>query len=123
MEEEVVRLSEAMDWFLTTKRVNGRAEKTIEQYEYVINRFGQYLGRDPNIRSISPNKIRGLLGELVQDDYSKSTVAIFYRVLQAFFNWVEKEGLISDSPMDIIEKPKTPPSSFQEFLRKKKSRN
>lgn len=75
----------------------------------MFSRFGKYLGKNPPLTSLGREDIRGYLGFLKdQDGLSKSTLAIHYRVLRAFFNWAVKEDILKESPMEKIEKPKTP---------------
>ncbi|MBS3788836.1 tyrosine-type recombinase/integrase, partial [Candidatus Bipolaricaulota bacterium] len=51
------------------------------------------------------------------DGLKKTSVAIHYRVLRAFFNWLERDGHISSSPVNGIKEPKTP-DKFPKVLNK-----
>jgi len=104
----MLKLSEALDEFESDKTLGGRAEKTIQQYNYVLNGFGEYLGGNPPIGSIDKGDIREFLTSLKQNNYSEATVGIHYRVLNAFFNWVVREGELAESPMANISEPKSP---------------
>lgn len=106
-EKEEVRLSKVMDHYEADKKLAGRADKTLEQYEYVFNRFGGFLGENLEIGEIDKSHIRNYLAYLMEE-VKKTTVAIHFRVLRAFFNWVIEEGYIKDSPMKGMTEPKTP---------------
>lgn len=46
-----------MDEFEVAETLAGRAEKTLNQYEYVLNNFGQYLGKNPKLDEITSNDV------------------------------------------------------------------
>ncbi len=99
---------ESVNEFQYALRIEGKAEKTLEQYNYVLDKFGNFINDNPPLESISPLTIRKFLQYLTQKDLAKATVAIHFRVLRAFFNWLVGEGLLSESPVRNIKEPKTP---------------
>lgn len=102
-------LAAAVDKYVSAKTLSGRAEKTLEQYEYVMNSFGEYLNGNPELDEIDSDDIRGYLYHLKDErDLAKTSVAIHHRVLNAFFNWYVDEGEIESSPMSNISEPSTP---------------
>lgn len=103
-----LRLSEGIEQYKYASKVEGKATKTLEQYDYVFEKFTNFLEGDPPVEEITPNKIRSFIKSLMDDNYSKSTVSINYRVLRAFFNWLVDESLLDSSPLDNIKEPKTP---------------
>ncbi|MBS3788509.1 hypothetical protein KGY79_09995, partial [Candidatus Bipolaricaulota bacterium] len=60
------------------------------------------------VGSLETRELRKHFAYLMDDGLKKTSVAINYRVLRAFFNWLERDGLISTSPVDGIREPKTP---------------
>lgn len=104
----MTKLASAIDHFKTAKTLSGRAEKTLEQYEYVLSNFGEYLDCNPNIEDIDKNDVRGFIQHLLDRDLSQSTVAIHHRVLRSFFNWLLSEKELESSPMRSIQEPTTP---------------
>ncbi len=80
----MLKLARAMDKFESDKTLGGRAEKTIQQYNYVLKGFGKYLGKNPPIESIEKDDVRGFLKSLKKENMSDATVGINYRVLNAF---------------------------------------
>lgn len=115
-----ISLTEAMEQFEYASKVEGKAEKTLEQYDYVFDKLLRFLQEDPPLESIIPQQIRSFLKSLMEDDLSASTVSINYRVLQAFFNWLISEGLLESSPLKNIKAPKTP-NKFPRVLNKEQT--
>lgn len=101
-------LQEAMNQFQYASKVESKADKTIEQYDYVFEKFTGFVGEDISLGSITPERIRNFLQFLHHQDLSKATVAIHYRVLRSFFNWLVGEGLMKIAPTKNIKEPKTP---------------
>lgn len=60
------------------------------------------------IQKIESRDIMRYLAFLMDDGLKNTSVAIHYRVLKAFFNWLTEEGAIEESPMQDIKEPKTP---------------
>lgn len=101
-------LSEAREEFELMTKVSGKAESTIESYKYTYNRLIQEIDKETPIGEISTKDIRLFLSELMDDGLSKNTVAIHYRNLGVFFNWLVRENFLEDSPLEPVEEPKTP---------------
>ena len=112
----MVQLASAMDKYESAKALANRSEKTLQQYEYVLNGFGEYLGRNPDIEEITAGHVRRYLQHLRDRDLAITTVAIHHRVLRAFFNWLVDEGDLEESPMANVAPPKTP-NKFPRILK------
>ena len=69
-------------------RVDGRADQTINQYEYVLGRFTDYYSQEIEIGDITTKRVRKYLAALMDEGLKNTTVAIHYRVLNRFFNWL-----------------------------------
>ena len=103
-----VSLKEAMNQYKYASRVEGKAKKTLEQYNYVFEKFLEFLSADIPINAITPSDVRGFLNSLMNKGLAKATVAIHHRVLQALFNWLVREDLLDKAPTVNIKEPKTP---------------
>ncbi|MCF7889865.1 tyrosine-type recombinase/integrase [Candidatus Bipolaricaulota bacterium] len=101
-------LTEAISQFKYASEVEGKAKATINQYNYVFENFLNFLGTDLPVKKIEPNTVRGFIRGLMNQNYSKSTVAINHRVLQTFFNWLVEEDLLEAAPTENIREPRTP---------------
>jgi len=106
---EEPRLSEGISQFIYAGQVEGKAAKTLSQYDYVFEKFTTFIGKDPPLGEITPSVVRSFLKRLMDNkELSKATVAIHFRVIQAFFNWLVKEDLLEEAPTRNINQPKTP---------------
>lgn len=103
-----ITLQEGFKQFKYASKVEGKAEKTLEQYSYVLEKLMNFLDPELALKSISPTRIREFLQYLKSKGLAKATVAIHYRVVRAFFNWLVGESLLENSPVDNIDEPKTP---------------
>ena len=104
-----VPLEEAIDDFKLMAKVDGRAEKTLNLYEYVFGRFRDGdISQDCSVENIETKDIRKYSASLMEDGLKNTSVAIHHRVLKAFFNWLVEEEYLNTAPTDKINKPKTP---------------
>jgi len=102
-------------------RCEGKSPKTIAIYETVLRNF-LWLCREHGYpqqpQRITAAHIREFLGYLSSENRwgakgtaarkpaSKTTVADYYRALRTFFSWLEREGLIPESPFKNLKNPK-----------------
>ena len=68
---KAITLDEGKEQFIYACNVEGKADKTIEQYEYAINNFQEYLGDNPALQDIDANDVRRFIISLSKRDYSK----------------------------------------------------
>lgn len=97
-----------MEDFKLMARVEGRSDKTLNLYDYVFGRFSKQIQEEVVVQEIEARDIRQYLALLMDEGLKNTSVAIHYRVLKAFFNWLVDEGKLSESPMQGIKEPKTP---------------
>ncbi|MCF7875797.1 tyrosine-type recombinase/integrase [Candidatus Bipolaricaulota bacterium] len=101
-------LSEATEDFKLRGQVEGRADKTLQQYDYVLGRLCETFSENSQVQSINTKELRKHIKNLMDDGLNSTSVAIHYRVLRAFFNWLVRENYVAKSPVDDIQEPKTP---------------
>lgn len=104
----MVKFNQAVDSFKSAKRLGGRAEKTLEQYDYVLGGLIDYLEGEVEVEKITKDDIRGFLQHLYDKGLSKTTIAIHHRVLSSFFNWLVAEREIQETPLENVPEPTTP---------------
>ena len=92
--------------FISTKRLEGRSERTLNYYEKTIMAMIDEVNK--NVRAITTDDLRHYL-TLYQKTHnvSKTSVDNIRRNLSSFFNWLEEENYILKSPMKRIHKIKT----------------
>jgi len=98
---ELVDNSEAdcddlLDAYLSALSVEGRSEKTIEHYKYVIGKL--YVAVKTPTRKMTVYHIRRFLADEKARGISDRTLDGFRQVFSAYFNWLMREGLIDANP-------------------------
>lgn len=96
-EELDIEGGELLEAYITAKRIEGRSEKTMERYRYIIEKMMKKI--DVPIRKISVFHIRRYFTEEKDRGISDRTLEGTREVLSAYFNWLHKEGLIQTNPM------------------------
>ena len=114
---ENISLIQAVEDFKLKGKAEGRADKTLEQYNYVFNRLLEQFTDDREAGSIQTRELRKYLAHLMDEGLKKTSVAIHYRNLNSLFNWLKGEGILESSPMNDIKEPKTP-DKFPKILNK-----
>mgnify|MGYP006283474831 CR=1 FL=1 len=103
-----MKIAEAIDDFKLMAKVDGRANETINQYKYVLGRFTDYYFQEIEIGVITTKNVRKYLAALIDEGLKNTTVAIHYRVLNRFFNWLLGENYLFENPLEPINEPETP---------------
>lgn len=83
--------------YVDAMRVQGRSEKTIERYTYIIGRMMQSV-RVPT-REITVYHLRRYLTAEKERGISDITLESTRQVFSAYFGWLHREGLITKSPV------------------------
>lgn len=82
--------------FLDAKRVEGRAESTIDRYDYIINHM--YEAISVPIKKISVFHLRSYFAAESTRGISNSTLNGVRSIIVVYFNWLQKEGLLVHNP-------------------------
>lgn len=107
--EDKVNSAELVDRFLSTKKLEGRSERTLAYYKSTIEKILLYINKD--VRAITTDDIRNYLAFYEKNSNSgKTSIDNIRRNLSSFFNWLEDENYILKSPVRRIHKIKS--SSF-----------
>lgn len=115
--KENLTLSQSIKDYKLRGKVEGRAEKTMEQYDYVLGRIMKNFQPDRKVQNITTKEMRKHFAFLMDEGLKKTSVAIHFRVLQAFFNWLVREKYLHKSPLSDIQEPKTP-NKFPKVIEK-----
>ena len=83
--------------YLASMAVQGRSEKTVRQYKYVIGRFMRTVGT--TTRSITVYHIRNWLAAEKKRGIQDTTLETNRQTFSAYFGWLHREGLIEKNPM------------------------
>ena len=97
---------DALNAFLTAKRLEGCSEKTLAYYQKTIEAMLSNIGK--TAQQITTDDLRQYLTMYqVQRGSSKVTIDNIRRILSSFFSWLEDEDFIVKSPVRRIHKVKT----------------
>jgi len=118
----VTSITSLAEGYLINCRCEAKSEATINNYQDRLQRFAwfcQVNDYPDEPQKISANHIRQFLWYLASEpnrwggDHpssrkpaSQSTVNNYYRVLNTFFGWLEKEELIADNPVAHLKTPR-----------------
>ena len=122
--------------YLLTHQTEGSSPHTVAYYQGILGRFLWYAEREgwsDNARLLTAWQIREFLGYVggevsrwgVRGNGSESsshrasprTVHHYYRALTAFFNWVVREGFLTESPMAKVKVAKAQAQGDQALYR------
>lgn len=100
------QMSDMVDLFLASKRVEGCSEKTLTYYKATIEASISEIGKQ--IRHITTEDLRSYLTEYQRKrQSSRVTIDNIRRILSSFFSWLEDEDYILKSPVRRIHRVKT----------------
>ena len=87
---------EFLSLFINTKRIEGRSEKTLDRYAYILKRYKE---TDPTpIHKITVYNIRQYLAKEKTRGIADSTLQGYRDVFSAFFGWIHRERLMPLTP-------------------------
>lgn len=85
-----------LSMFIDAKRIEGRSEKTLAHYNYIIKRMMDEI-KTP-IKNITVYHLRSYLMQMKTKGISDKTIEGVRSVLSSFFIWLHKEGLLNSNP-------------------------
>ena len=109
-------IDDLLDAYTAAMQIQGRSEKTIERYKYLIGRMMQ----DVNVptRSITVYHLRQYLAKEKARGISDRTLEGTREVFSAYFNWLHREQLIDTNPtanLGAIKCPKKIKMTYSEI--------
>ena len=102
--------------FVSSLSVQGRSQKTIDRYVYVISRFMK--AAKTTARSVTVYHIRDWLAAEKKRGIQESTLEGDRTVLSSYFNWLFREGLIEKNPIvnvGVIKVPKKQKKTYSDI--------
>lgn len=94
---EEYRDDDLLDSFIDALKVQGRSEKTIRRYRFIIGKF-QDFAKTPT-RNINVYHIRGWIAAEKERGIKDSTLEGNRQVLSSYFGWLFRESLIEKNPI------------------------
>ena len=110
--------------YIDAKRIEGRSEKTIERYRYIISKMLDETGLP--VKKLTVYHLRAYLMQMKERGIADSTICGIREIFCAFFGWLQREGLIEQNPTANLNAVKCPkvirkPFSAMEIERLKES--
>lgn len=102
--------------FVSSLNVQGRSQKTIERYVYVISKFMK--SANTTTRSVTVYHIRDWLAAEKKRGIQESTLEGNRTVLSSYFSWLFREGLIEKNPITnvgVIKVPKKQKKTYSDI--------
>lgn len=103
-------LDAALDDYLDHLRAKRRSERTRDLYRQAVTRFAAWrddTDRANDIEAVTRRDITAYI-LFLQEQVNPGTVALHFRHLRAFWNWLVNEGEIDTSPMARMSPPDVP---------------
>ena len=96
MDDGAVKVDDLLDAYTAAMTIQGRSEKTIDRYRYIIRRMMAVV-KAPT-REITVYHLRSYLAREKARGISDTTLEGVRQVFSAYFNWLQREGLIDANP-------------------------
>lgn len=95
-----------LDSFIASLKIQGRSEKTIERYKFIIGKFMKSVNM--NTRRVNVYHIRNWIASEKERGIQDSTLEGNRQVLSSYFGWLHREGLIDKNPIVNVGTIKVP---------------
>ena len=117
-----MKLSEAVQELLIATRVDGRRDRTVQDYAQKAARLVKFLG-DKEIDQVTLSDLRRFVDDLkgrasrfqdhpnraeISGGLSVASVAAYVRVVRRLFSFLHEDGLIKQNPAQKLKVPKPP---------------
>lgn len=96
VEQDFTEADDLLDAYVSALSVEGKSPKTIERYKYIIGRMRETM-KVPT-RQITVYHLRKYLQMEKARGISDRTLESTRQVFSAYFNWLQREGLIQGNP-------------------------
>ena len=93
---ETTEKDDLLDAYVSAMQIQGRSQKTIDRYIYVIKRMMELV--KVHTRNITVYHLRQYLAQEKARGISDRTLEGNRQVFSAYFNWLQREGLIDGNP-------------------------
>lgn len=99
-------LSAYVERFLTSRKANGAAPRTVEWYRYNLFVYLDWLKEQPSLKWDGVETVEIYLATQREAGFKDNTIHARYRALSAWFKWLVSRKITLASPLDQIRAPK-----------------
>ena len=98
------------DYLDFLENIKGLSKNTTSSYQRDLNKLSKFLqGSNINsLNSLSEEICSAWIADLFQQNVSARSIQRHISSAKGFFNYLKKIGLVTDSPFDLINSPKSP---------------
>ena len=111
MNDEKYFLSNLISNYLDyLENIKGLSENTAKSYQRDLIKLSKFfkVSEVYNLENISEEICSAWIAELFQNNISARSIQRHISSAKGFFNYLKKSGLVTDSPFDLINSPKSP---------------
>lgn len=122
-------LEEGLAAYCLCAQAEGRSPRTIQWVTSSVRYFGNFLGGNPDVSTITADDLRRFIIELQgrhkfqnhpftppqEGRLSDQTVETLFRGIRSFYGFLKREEYIARNPMEKVRKPKVAPKVISTF--------
>lgn len=95
----------ALDDFVAFLRLRNLAERSIEEYQKILNSLIDHVGGDISPAQVTTVHLRGYVASLLERGLTERTVSNHVVVIKRFFGFLRTEGYVAEDPSQRIPRP------------------
>ena len=109
--EEEIRKDDLLEMYIAALKVEGRSQKTVDRYRYIIERMKKDAGVPT--RKITVYHLRAWIASEKERGICDQTLEGYREIFSAYFNWLQRESMIERNPAANLGSIKCPKKTKQ----------
>ena len=92
------------------ENIKGLSKNTVSSYQRDLNKLSKFLGASNvnNFSSLTVEMCSSWIANLFQNNVGARSIQRHISSAKGFFNYLKKSGLVTESPFELINSPKSP---------------
>ena len=92
------------------ENIKGLSKNTVSSYQRDLNKLSKFLGASNvnNFSSLTEEMCSSWIANLFQNNVGARSIQRHISSAKGFFNYLKKSGLVTESPFELINSPKSP---------------
>lgn len=116
-DSNILTLDEMFDKFMTAKKTEGLASRTLDEYYNNYAYLKEFLGEEMTNENVTTEDFQGYIGYMIHDkELSPMTVNIRIRNMRAFIRYCHKKEWINEPIHEDFKPIKTPEDTLESFI-------
>ena len=98
------------DYLDFSENIKGLSKNTTNSYQRDLNKFSKFVKASGvnNFENLTEEMCSAWIADLFQHNVSARSIQRHISSAKGFFNYLKKSGLVTDSPFELINSPKSP---------------